>query len=240
MVDRWGVQLTGSQTALGFWLSNLKRPFDPYLEMIGDERGDFVVLRSRSFANVETVNNVFEEATTLFATIYVAERGSLVANPIDLGPVVEFTEAQLPRRTYVLTLAPITVHAHVGTASLYVRDAFGHPVAVTPNDTSEIHPSKVQRWFEAASVDDRIKAAIDHLHGKPGWVEFYKAFEALKTVPTPNVSDEQKDRLRRTANVHRHHKTASAPKNPMTFPEAQEFIHFLLDEATKSVVSRER
>jgi hypothetical protein len=240
MVDRWGVQLTGSQSALRFWLSELKRPFDPYLEMIEDERGDFVVLRSKSFASLKVVDDVNEEANAILATIHVVQHGSLVTNPLELGPIVEFSDVQLPRRTHVLKIAPIIVRAQLGTPETRVRDRLERPVAIVSADTSEMQPSSVQRWLEAAAVDGRIKAAIGHLHGQPGWVEFYKVFEALKTVPTPNVSDEKKDRLRRTANVHRHHKTTSAPNNPMTLAEAREFIHFWLDEATKRVVKGQR
>jgi len=237
MTARWGVQVHGSEGALDFWLSELKPPFDPHLQTIEDERGDFVVLRSPVFSQSVSGEAVNHQATEIFSLLSVAMPQDFSSYPLQIGAVVEFIADQLPRRTHFLEAESIKVQARVGRARLAVVDAAGRPVARDVAFHEKINPAKIQRWSKAASLDQRVASAIIHLRGNPGWFEFYKACEALKKIRVAGVSDSKIDLLKWTANMYRHHTTPHVPKVPMTLSEARAFIDQWLEAAVEHVLA---
>ena len=59
--------------------------------------------------------------------------------------------------------------------------------------------------MRAATLEPEIGSALRYLQGKPGWVELYKAFEAVKRMPNGGLNKSEIERFRQTANFGRHH-----------------------------------
>lgn len=49
MIGNWGIELKGAGPDLTAWRILLRPPFDPFVEEIIDERGDYLVLLSSTF-----------------------------------------------------------------------------------------------------------------------------------------------------------------------------------------------
>jgi hypothetical protein len=88
--NRWGIELIGPEEDQRAWRMLLKPPFDPFVEEVKDERGDYVALRSSAFDGMATSQEVHQAAKQLFSTLNVAMSTNADTDPITNGAVIEF------------------------------------------------------------------------------------------------------------------------------------------------------
>lgn len=216
--NKWGVELTGPEADLKAWRLMLKPPFDPFVEEVSDQRGDYLVVRSSVFDGLATPQEVHQAAKELFSTLNVAMATNADSDPISGGSVVEIVPNGAPRRHAFLEAKSIAVRVRMGIAELTVTDAEGSVIKPTPA------PSTAQRWMRAAALEPEIGSALRYLEGKAGWFELYKAYEAVRNMPHGGIPQSEIRRFAQTANAgERHHPNdKNKPhKNPMALWEAR-------------------
>jgi len=197
--NHWGVELNGAAEDKKRWRMLLKPPFDPFVEEVKDERGDYLALRSTTFDGVANSKEVHELAKKLFKTLNVVMSKTADADPVMNGAVLEFVPNGLPRKHHHLEAEGITMRVRVGLATLTVTDAQGNVIEPPPA------PSRAQLWMSAVMLKPEIGSALRFLDGKPDWVELYKAYEAVKQMPNGGISENEIKRFKRTANAEERH-----------------------------------
>ncbi len=163
--NRWGIELSGQEEDKKVWSLLLKPPFDPFVEEVKDERGNYLALRSSAFDGIATSQEVDQTAKQLFSTLNVAMSKNADTDPVANGAVVEFIPNSQPRRHHFLEAESIEFRMRFGTATLEVRDAQGKVIEPPPA------PSRTQQWMRAAALEPEIGSALRYLQGKPGWFE---------------------------------------------------------------------
>jgi hypothetical protein len=234
--NRWGIELNGPEGDQKLWRMLLKPPFDPFVEEVEDERGNYLALRSSAFDGIVTSAEVHQAAKELFRTLNVAMSKNADADPVTNGAVVDFGFGGQPRRHHHLEAEGITMRVRVGIAELTVKDAEGNVIAPPPA------PSRAQLWMRAAALQPEIGSALRYLEGKPGWVELYKAYEAVRNMPNGGISISEIRRFTQTANAgERHHlNDKSRPhKRPMELWEARALITQWVSAAIDNVLGEE-
>lgn len=219
--DRWGIELNGSEADKEAWQKLLKSPFDPFVEEIEDERGDYLALRSSTFDGMTTSEQVHRAAKQLFSTLNVVMSMTADTDPVTNGAVVEFTPDGPPRRHHHLEVECGAIRLRVGMVEVTVNDAQGNVIEPPPA------PSKAQLWMRAAALDSKIGSALRYLQGKPDWVELYKAYEAVRSMSNGGISKSETERFTRTANAEaRHHPNDNYKPHsrPMALWEARTLI----------------
>jgi hypothetical protein len=219
--NRWGIELSGQEVDQRAWCLLLRPPFDPFVEEVKHELGNYLVLRSSAFDGITTSQEVHQAAKQLFSTLNVAMSKNADTAPIANGAVVEFIQAGQPRRHYFLEAEGIAMRVRSGIATLEVRDAQGKVIEPPPS------PSRTQQWMRAAALEPAIGSALRYLQGKPSWFELYKAFEAVRHMPNGGISSSEITRFTQTANAgERHHpNNKNKPhKRPMKLWEARALI----------------
>lgn len=219
--NKWGVELTGPEADLMAWRMMLKPPFDPFVEEVNDQRGDYLVVRSSAFDKFATPQEVHRAAKELFSTLNVAMGNNADSDPVSSGSVVEFVPDGFPRRHAFLEAKPIAIRMRMGIAELTLKDAQGNVIKPPPA------PSTAQRWMRAAALEPEIGSALRYLEGKPGWFELYKAYEAVRNMPHDGIPQSEVRRFAQTANAgERHHPNdKNKPnKDPMPLWEARALI----------------
>lgn len=233
--DRWGIELNGPGADQNSWQVLLKPPFDPFVEEVKDERGDYLVLRSCVFAGLTTASQVHEAGKRLLSTLNVAMSKNADADPVTNGSVVEFVETGPPRRHHFVEVEGITMRLRVGIATVTVTDAQGNTIE-TP-----AAPSRAQQWMRAAALEPEIGSALRYLEGKPGWVELYKAYEAIHAMPNGRISKGEIKRFNQTANAgERHHPNPKTKphKRPMELWEARALITHWVSSAIDDILAK--
>lgn len=231
----WGIELNGGEPDLTAWRMLLKSPFDPFVENIKDERGAYLVLISSTFQSLTTSSEVHAAAKPLLKTLNVAMAKNADADPVTGGAVVEFTSTGPPRKHYVVEAELVAMRTRVGVFALAVTDAEGNVVEPKPT------PSRAQEWMRAAALVPDIGAALRYLEGKPGWVELYKAYEAVKAMPSGGLSNTEIKRFTHTANTEgRHHPSnkMKSPNRPMELWEARALITQWVSAAIDDLLSK--
>lgn len=219
--NRWGLELNGTEEDLKVWRMWLKPPFDPFVETVKSERGDFLALRSSDFDGMTTPEEVHLFTKHLLSTLNVVMSKNADTDPVAGGSIVEFVVGDEPRRHHFVDVESITMRVRFGTAEVTVKDAQGNviePPAV---------PSRAQLWMRAAALDPEIDSVLRYLQGKPGWVELYKAYEAVRNMPNGGISKNEIKRFTQTANAgERHHPNdKNKPhRRPMDIWEARALI----------------
>lgn len=74
-IDRWGVELNGPDDEQKAWRALLKPPFDPFVEEVKDERGNYLALRSTAFYGLATSQEVHHAAKQYAERGDVQDRG---------------------------------------------------------------------------------------------------------------------------------------------------------------------
>lgn len=218
--NHWGIELNGSETDQTVWCRLLKPPFDPFIEEVKDERGDYLALRSSAFDGIETSQEVHRTAKQLFSTLNVAMSTNADTDPVTIGSVVEFVPDGQPRRHHYMEAEGVTMRLRVGIAAITVKDAQGNVIDLPA-------PSKAQLWMRAAALEPEIGSALRYLRGKPGWFELYKAYEAVRNMPDGGISKSEIKRFTQTANAgERHHPNDNYKphERPMELWEARALI----------------
>lgn len=217
----WGIELKGAEADLTAWRTLLKPPFDPFVEEIKDERGNYLVLLSSAFQGMATSSDVHAAAKPLLKTLNVAMAKNADADPVTCGAAVEFVADGLPRKHHVVEVESITMKMRTGLVTVTVTDADGKVIEPKPV------PSRPQEWMRAAALVPDIGAALRYLEGKPGWVELYKAYEAVKAMPSGGLSNAEIKRFTHAANTEdRHHPNDKTRphRRPMELWEARALI----------------
>ncbi|MDT8344105.1 MAG: hypothetical protein RQ752_06695 [Thermohalobaculum sp.] len=233
--NHWGVELNGADADKEVWQMLLKPPFDPFVEEVKDERGDYLVLRSTTFDGVASGGDVHQLAKQLFRTLNVAMSKNADTDPVTNGAVVEFVPNGSPRRCHHLELQGIEARSRVGMAKLTVTDAQGNVIEPPPT------PSRVQDWMRVATLNPEIGSALRYLEGKPGWVELYKAYEAVRGLPNGGISKNEITRFTQTANARERHHPNNKKKpheNPMELWEARALITRWVSAAIDDILAK--
>ena len=235
MTNRWGVELNGRDEDQKVWRKLLKPPFDPFVEEVCDERGNYLALRSTSFRGLATSQEVHDVAKQLFRTLNVLMSKSADADPITNGAVVDFGSGGQPARHHFLEAEGIAIRIRTGMVELIAKDAQGSVIAAPPA------PSRVQLWMRAAAADANIGSALRYLEGKPGWFELYKAYEALRKMPNGGISPDEIKRFTQTANAgERHHPNNKYKphKRPMEPSEARALITHWVEASIEYILTK--
>lgn len=235
MNNRWGIEIKGNEIDHATWRAMLEPPFDPFMEEVTDERGNYLALRSSAFDGLSSAAEVHQAAKRMFSTLNVAMSTNADADPVTNGAVVEFVPSGQPRKHHFMELEGIAMRVRVGVATLTVIDAQGNVKEPPPA------PSRAQQWMGAATLEPEIGSALRYLEGKPGWVELYKAYEAVRYMANGGISNSEITRFTQTANTgERHHPHAkSRPhKHPMELWEARAFITRWVSAAIDDVLAK--
>lgn len=233
--NRWGVELKGPEEDLKAWRILLKPPFDPFVEEVKDERGDYLALRSSAFDGIATSAEVHQAAKRLFSTLNVAMSKSADTDPVTSGSIIEFVPDCQPRKHHYLEVETGIFRIRVGIATMTLKDAQGNVIEPPPA------PSRAQLWMCAAKLEPKIGSALRYLEGKPGWFELYKAYEAVKNMPMGGISASEIKRFTQTANVgERHHPNDKIKphKRPMELWEARALITQWVSAAIDNILAK--
>lgn len=233
MSDRWGIELNGPEADQNVWRKLLKPPFDPFVEEVKDECGDYLALRSSAFDGMTTSDEVHRAAKQLFSTLNVAMSKNADTDPVTNGSVIEFVPNGQSRRHHYLEAEGVTIRLRVGIVEVTVKDAQGNVIGPPA-------PSRAQLWMRAAALEPEIDSALRYLQGKPGWLELYRAFEAVRNMPNGGISKNEIERFTRTANAgERHHPNdKNKPhKRPMKLWEARALITQWVSAAIDDVLA---
>lgn len=234
--NRWGIQLLGPEMDQATWRTLLKPPFDPFVEEVKDERGDYLALRASTFDGIATSEEVHRAAKRLFNTLNVAMSKNADTDPVTNGSVIEFVPGGQPRR-HIYLEAEVTGKSRLraGLATMTARDVQGNVIEPPPA------PSRVQLWMRAATLEPEIGSALQYLQGKPGWFELYKAFEAVRNLPNGRMSNSEIKRFTQTANAgERHHASGKTKPNkrPMELREARTLITQWVSAAIDDILAK--
>ncbi|WP_316398235.1 hypothetical protein [Bradyrhizobium sp. 33ap4] len=241
MPKQWGAVLQGHEFDLQDWRDMLKPPFDPWVEVHGAD----TVLRSNSFGDLTSSNEVRDRAVTHIERLNGAMFVAMQGQPLQFGGVIEFASDGKHSRT-------LFAEGFVERARLRM-----HAVAVVigPDGVPKPNPppkeSDVQRWAAIADTDDLLEDALIFFgraspsdHGSPPtfWFDIYKALECLiekfggahKFCTLNWAPKAQIENLKRTADWGRHASRSRRhppPPNPTTKQEAYELMAKLLRKA---------
>ena len=234
--NQWGIELNGPEEDQKVWQMLLKPPFDPFVEEVQKEGGNYLALRSCAFDSLTTAAQVHEAGKRLFSTLNVAMSKNADTDPVTDGAVIEFVANSLPRKHHFAEgLEYSTMRARFGIVTLTTTDAQGNVI-----DPPQV-PSWAQQWMRAAALESEIGSALGYLEGKPGWVELYKAYEALRDMPNGGLSKSDIKRFTQTANAgERHHPNDKTKphKRPMELWEARTFITKWVSAAIDDILAK--
>jgi hypothetical protein len=137
------------------WANNLKEPFDqyPWVEKHGDE----TVLRSASFDNLASAQEVSDLAVPMIERLNCMLALSKQLKPAQLGAVIQFKSDGTQHRHLIIEAANLTVSGCViGSPAIGVIGPDGKPLPPPPPQ-----PSEAQRWLAVAEnekfLDDALK-----------------------------------------------------------------------------------
>jgi hypothetical protein len=239
MSKQWGAVLRGHEFDLQNWREMLKPPFDPWVEVHGED----TVLRSNSLDDLTSANEVRDRIVAHIDRLNGAMLAMLQSEPLQFGGVVEFTaDGKLHRTMFAEGAVYSRSRAHA------VAVAIGPDGKPQPNQPPK--PSEVQNWANIADNDDLLEDALIYFgkvsaptpgqHPPTFWFDIYKALEclmhrsgveqdflALDWAPRNDVK-----RLKRTADWARHARRKKAKPSPATTEkEAKDLIARLLRRA---------
>ncbi|WP_407155185.1 hypothetical protein [Bradyrhizobium sp. STM 3557] len=233
--NQWGIELNGPEADQKVWLMLLKPPFDPFIEEVKDERGDYLALRSSAFDGMMTSEEVHQAAKQLFNTLNVVMSKNADTDPVTDGAVIEFVPDGQPRKHFYLKAEGGKIRVRGGIVELMVKDAQGNVIEPAPA------PSRAQLWMRAAALEPEIGSALRYLQDKPGWFELYKAYEAVKDMPNGGISGSEIKRFTQTANAgERHHPNEKIKphKRPMELWEARSLITQWVSAAIDDILGK--
>ena len=237
----WIVQLTGDDLDLSYWERSLKPPFDPSCGRIPRDGGFVWALRSRSFDQMETANEVRTRALTLIAQVNGALGVQGDADPLNFQAVgridnegqISFTVfAGLNERVRAVDTATAEVQEgrDTITATAEVRNANGNLVPPSPPE-----PSAAQKWIKAAEENDGIADMLVFAGRADNWFDIYKAIELAERLSggehkLPKLLGDSRaecQNMRKTANFYRHART-HRPKVLTNLTEAKPLLSFIV------------
>ncbi len=226
----WGVVVQGEPADLEDWAYTLKEPFDPWVQIDGDQ----TVLRSALFDELTSATDVRDRAIAYIDRLNGAIALSQGARPLYFGGVVEFTPAGLQHRTIFAEMVTAEARSKARAVATVIG-LDGKPVSSPPQ------PSEVQSWAATADDDDFLDDALIYFGRATNWFDIYKTLECLilrhggseaAFLALGWASEAEITRLKRTANWARHaRRKFDPPKNPMPLRDAHALLGQLLRRA---------
>jgi hypothetical protein len=239
MSKQWGAVVRGHDYDLQDWREMLKPPFDPWVEVHGND----TVLRSASLDDLTSASEVRDRVVAhidrLNGVMFVMRQ----SQPLTFSGVVEFApDGKLHR----------TLFAEFGA---YGRSRMGViGVAIGPDGKPKPEPppkpSEAQTWAAIADGDDlledaliyfgRVSASDPGQHPATFWFDIFKALECLmhrSGGETPFIALDWAPRddvrlLKQTANWARHARRKFPEPSPATTEqEAMDLMSRLLRKA---------
>lgn len=149
--------------------------------------------------------------------------------PVWVGIV--YDQANPGYRGMIAATMSVTLPMPIVSAVLSTRQS---TVTATGSHTA------AQKKLLAYGANDHFRDAVAYLAASSDWVALYKSLEALRHVKADGawacISKKNWERLKRTANEHRHHEAKPAAENPMPHHEAVAYIRAMIDEAACAVL----
>jgi hypothetical protein len=226
---RWGAILRGEPTELESWKNHLKEPFDPWLEVHGDD----TALCSQWFDESSAAEEVRERALMRIQQLNGAVALYERATSVQLGGLIEFGPDGRRHNTIIFAEMRAFEIGDTAQMAFEVSASDGKPV--------RLRPSQVQDCVKLTDDDDLLRDALIYFGSATNWFDIYKVLEclisrfggeknflALEWVPRAEV-----ELLKNTANTifrHARHKY-DPPKEPMSLEHARELIAALLRRA---------
>jgi hypothetical protein len=226
----WGAVVQGEPGDLADWARVLKEPFDPWVEVHGNE----TVLRSASLNQLTSSTEVRDRSIAQIERLNGAMALSQGSKPLRFGGVIQFTGDGRLHRTIFAEMAAFEASDKLHAIATVIGPD-GKPVP-PPHP----QPSEVQRWAAIADQETWLDDALIYFGRATDWFDIYKALECLEKrfggetafqeldwVPKTEV-----ERLKRTANWARHaRRKFKPPPNPMDLKEALKLLDQLLRRA---------
>lgn len=230
----WGVEFNGADEDKRAWRMLLKLPYDPFVEEVKDERGDYLALRSATFDGDICSAEVYDLAKRLFRTLNVVMSKNADTDPVTIGAVVEFVPDGQPRKHHFLKAESGLMRLRGSLVNIIVTDSQGNLVEPPPA------PSRAQLWMRAATLNPDIGSALRYLEGKSSWFELYKAYEAVRQMPNGGISGKKIGRFKQTANAEERHLPGifESHRKPMELWEAHAMITQWVSAAIEDILTK--
>jgi hypothetical protein len=228
----WGAVVLGEPIELANWASVLKEPFDPWIEVHGDE----TVLRSASLDQLTSATEVRDRSIAQIERLNGAMALSQGSKPLRFGGVIQFTVDGRLHRTVFAEMAAF----EVGGKMHAIATVIGPDGKLVPPPPPQ--PSEVQRWMAIADGDGLLEDTLIYFGKAVDWFDIYNALECLilrfgggseraflarAWGPEPDVV-----RLKQTANWARHaRRKFDPPQNPMALEDARRLLGQLVRRA---------
>lgn len=157
------------RVALADWASVLKEPFEPWVEIHGNE----TVLRSLSLDQLTTANEVRDRSIAQIDRLNGAMALSQETRPLQLGDVIQFTSDGRLHRTMFAEMGAFEARGKM-SATATVIGPDGKVVPTPPPQPSEVH-----RWAAIVDGDDLLDDAVTYFRKAIDWFDIYKALKSL-------------------------------------------------------------
>jgi hypothetical protein len=219
----WLAQLDGHEFDLACWERSLKPPFDPWCERIPHGESSFLALRSHSFDDRSTPEEVNGRAETLIAQLNGALGVGEDAEPVKLRAVGRVEDKG--QVNFTVFAKGVMRGRSMMTATAEVRNSKGDLVPPPPPA-----PSTAQKWVKAAENNDVVADMLTFAGRSDNWFDIYKAIQLAEKLvgerKLPGLlgqSGTEFKRMRRSANFYRH------PSRHLRYPPPS--VLTTLDEA---------
>jgi hypothetical protein len=167
----WGVVLRGEPADLEGWANNFKEPFNQY-PRVEKHDGD-TVLRSDSFDNLTSAQEVRERAVPLIERLNCALALLQRSEPVQFGAVIQFKSDGTQHRTAFLEPATL-----VGSGGFFGSAIIMGPDG-NPRPEPPPQPSEAQRWLAIIENDKLLDDALRYFRKGADWASIYNALECL-------------------------------------------------------------
>lgn len=233
--NQWGIELIYSPHDRNFLAGQLKPPFDPFIEVIINDKGEQLILHSTQFDNTTNPSDVYSTAKNLLQILYAS---LCMKNSIDklyFNTVIERMVDNSLKRTTFFEPQSIINKPTFGTPTFICEGTIRNRI----RPCSPPAPSEAQQIMRAATLNKGVESALQYLNGKPSWIELYKAYEALNRLPKGEISDKEIKLFTRTANTTaRHHPNSKchAPDAPMSIEDGEKLIRRWIKAASIDIL----
>ena len=233
----WIVVLDGKALDLIYWERALKPPFDPHFHQIQNDSSSVWGLRSSSFDELQTAEEVMARAIALVGMLNGALRTQNQTEPLIFGGVGRIDEKGKLHQTQ-FAKGQACVRSMI-TVTSEVINAIGNPFPPSPSV-----PSLTQKWTKAAQVNDDIADMLTFGGRADNWFDIYKAMEMAKIIAGTQKNLETMlggshnavENMRRTANFYRHARSTSLPPVPTSLHDAMTLLPFVIRTVLNAVV----
>lgn len=197
----WGITLRGRKSDLDHWRDMLRSPFEPFVELVEQDGGQFYVLSSDKFQYCANEDEVMEASIPLLRKL-----NALAEIERNCGPVDVLTVAKRDASGRIVRQIAAAVGRAQGRSFVFGVAAPGG-IKVSPPQ-----PSFAQ--VALANASDELSEALEHFSRASNWYDLYKTFEAIEnicgdrsTIPARcKVAKGDVTTCARNINFHRHHR----------------------------------